>query len=195
MWPYMKFIVVSDSWILYHYLLLVNFPSSYMILTRFRKKTFSKIGFSKELSLLRNTTCIVRQHLHCAATSALRNSISFLTSLPLYWLMISDSQSGIKFMTSTSVKFLIRNFISDTWSVPTDNKGKTWHIHDFLEAADDNIKESFLVNAAAIACFWYFNNYTFSVLTPLAFDNYNVFLVQIFRLHTWVLFAIFFLYV
>ena len=78
-------------------------------------------------------------------------------------------------------------------------KGNIWYIHDFFKALGNNITVSFLIfdwlcwpfNAAVIACFWYFNNNIFSLITPLAFDNDNVSLIQIFRLHNRVLFNIF----
>ena len=51
---------------------------------------------------------------------------------------------------------------------------------------------SFPFNSAVIACIWYFNNNIFSVIIPLAFDNNNLLLIQVFRLRTWVLLAIYF---
>ena len=71
-------------------------------------------------------------------------------------------------------------------------KDNNWYIHDFLKAVGSNIRASSPINATIIAYFWYFNNNVFSVILPLAFDNDNVSLIQISRLHTWVLFAILF---
>ena len=71
-------------------------------------------------------------------------------------------------------------------------KGKTWYIHDFLKTVGNNISASSKFIAAVVACFWYFNNNIFSVITPLAFESDNVSLIQMFSLHTWVLFAIVF---
>ena len=78
-------------------------------------------------------------------------------------------------------------------------KDNIWYTHDFLKAVGNNIRVLFLIydwlywpfNAAVIAYFWYFNKNTFSVITPLTFHNDNVSLIQMFRLHTWVLFNIF----
>ena len=111
------------SWILYHYLPLVNFPFSYWILCKVsRSETLFPIGEVSRLTL----------------------------------------------------------------------KGKTWYIHDFIKAVGNNIRASSTFNADVIACFWYFNNNIFSIITPFGFDNDNVSLIQIFRLfrlHTWVLFV------
>ena len=71
-------------------------------------------------------------------------------------------------------------------------KGSTWCIHDFRKAVSNNIRASSPFNVAVITCFWYFNNDIFSLIIPFAFDNDNVSLIQVSRLHTWVLFATFF---
>ena len=90
-------------------------------------------------------------------------------------------------MIGTLVKFPISEMSRMTI------KGNIWYIHDFLKAVGNNIRVLFLIfdwlywssKAAVIACFWYFNNNDiFSVITPLNFDNDNVSLIQIFRLHT-----------
>ena len=54
-------------------------------------------------------------------------------------------------------------------------------MHDFSKAVDNSIRAFFPFNDAVIASFWYFNNIIFSVVTPLAFDNDNIALIQIFR--------------
>ena len=48
------------------------------------------------------------------------------------WLTVSDSQSGIKFMISVAVKFLIRIFILVCLSVPTYKKRATFVISTIL---------------------------------------------------------------
>ena len=78
-------------------------------------------------------------------------------------------------------------------------KDNIWYIYNFWKAVGNNIRVLFLIfhwfywqfNAAVIACFSYFKSNIFSVITPLAFDNDYFSLIQIFRLHTWFLFAIF----
>ena len=50
----------------------------------------------------------------------------------------------------------------------------------------------FPFNVVATACFRYFNNNIISVITPLIVHNDDISLIHIFKLHTWVLFAIFF---
>ena len=78
-------------------------------------------------------------------------------------------------------------------------KNNIWYIHDFLKALGNNIRALFLIfdwlywpfNAAVIACFWYFYNNIFSVISYLAFGSNNVSVIQIFRLHAWVPIAIF----
>ena len=93
-------------------------------------------------------------------------------------------------MIDTPVIFQIKNFI----------KANILYIHDFVKVVGNNIRVLCLIfewlywsfNADVIACFWYFNNNIFAVITPFAFDNDHVSLIQIFRLHAWVLFAVFF---
>ena len=81
------------------------------------------------------------------------------------WFTITDSQPGIKFTIGTPVKFPIRT---------SRHKG------------------IFPVKCCCNCLFFlHFNNNIFSVVAPPALDNDNVTLIQIFRLHTWVLFAIF----
>ena len=63
---------------------------------------------------------------------------------------------------------------------PLTIKDSNWYIHDFLKAVGNNVRASFPINATIIAYFWYFNNDIFSVILPLAFDNDNVSLIQIF---------------
>ena len=82
-----------------------------------------------------------------------------------------------------SIKFLIGEGSRLT------KKGNNWYIYDFLKTVGNNTRASFPLNAAAIACFLYFNNNIFSVITTLAFDKDNITLIQIFRLHTCVLFV------
>ena len=53
MWPFMKFMVAFDNWILYHYLRLVNFPFFYRISTRLKKNPLVNYS-SKELYFLHN---------------------------------------------------------------------------------------------------------------------------------------------
>ena len=162
----MIFVVVSDRWILYHYLRLVTFL--FLLDLDLLEKNLSVNLFSQEFVCRPN------------------------------WFTISDSQSRRKFMIGIPVKFPIRNFVPNQWNVSTDNKIR--HLVDFLMAVGNNIRELFLIfdslywpfNAAFIACFLYFNNSIFSVSTPLAFDNDNVSLIEIFRSHNWVPFAIFF---
>ena len=161
--------VAFDSLILYHYLHLVNFPFSYWISTCLKKILQWNCHFYKELSFLRN-------NINCLTNvSADQTNLQF--PIP----------SRIKFMIGTLVKFPISEMSRMTI------KGNIWYIHDFLKAVGNNIRVLFLIfdwlywssKAAVIACFWYFNNNDiFSVITPLNFDNDNVSLIQIFRLHT-----------
>ena len=53
------------------------------------------------------------------------------------------------------------------------------YMRDFLKAVGNNIKATFPFNPFVVACLWYFNNNMFSVIIP----------TQVFRSHTWVLFA------
>ena len=67
------------------------------------------------------------------------------------------------------------------------------YIYDFLKRVGNNIRASFPLNAVVTACFFlFFDNNIFSVNILLAFDNDNVTLIQTFKLHTLVLFPIFF---
>lgn len=76
------------------------------------------------------------------------------------------------------------------WSHHTRSHMRDYML-DFLKAVGNNIKATFPFNPFVVAYLWYFNNNMFSVITLLAFDNDNVSSIQIFRLHTWVLFNIF----
>ena len=71
-------------------------------------------------------------------------------------------------------------------------KDNVRYIYDFLKAVGNNIRASSLFNAAVAACFWYFDNNIFSVITPLSFNKVNVSSIQISMLHSWVLSTIFF---
>ena len=82
-------------------------------------------------------------------------------------------------------------FIPDRWSITTDNNRPHLIIHGFLNEIGNNIRASFSFNTV-VACFRYFNINIFSAIIPLAFDNDNVSLIQIFRLQNWDLFVIFF---
>ena len=75
-----------------------------------------------------------------------------------------------KFMISTSLKFLIRSFILDQWSVQTNNtvqylvyprsfKCSRWQQH----------KGILPINTPVIVFFWYFDNNMISVISLLAF--------------------------
>ena len=101
----------------------------------------------------------------------------FCTVASIFWqvrLQIrhnSDTQSGIKFLIGPPVKLLIKNFITDWWSVPADNKSNAWHIHESPEAVGYNISASLPFNDTIVVCFWYFNSNIFSVIIPLAFNK------------------------
>ena len=167
MWLYMKFMVAFDSWILYRCLRLVNFPFSYWISTCLKKKSFSQTLF------------FLKSPLFCGITSSFWR-VCLQTRL-LYnfrfqiWNKIHDRYS------------LITNFIPDRWNLPTDNKRQhlVYSVYlVYLEYFAFDIWLYWPFNVAAIACFWYFNNNVLSVIISLAFDNDNVSLIQIFRLHT-----------
>ena len=92
------------------------------------------------------------------------------------WFTISYSQSRIKFTICTPVKFPVRNFIPDRRSLPNDNKKQQLVYLPFSQDSKfNNIRASSPLNAAVIVCF------VFYISTTIYF-----------RLHTWVLFAIFF---
>ena len=96
-------------------------------------------------------------------------------------------------MIGTLLKFTIKNFFGIVEMSRLVIKGDTLYIHYFRKAVGSTIWVLFLIfdwfywpfNAAAIAYFSCFDNNLFSVITPLAFDNDNVSLIQIFKLHTW----------
>ena len=69
-------------------------------------------------------------------------------------------------------------------------KSNTYYNHNFLKAIANKIRASVPFNAGVITCVWYFNNNIFSAITPLTFDNDNVFFIQIFKLHSWAFFFV-----
>ena len=64
------------------------------------------------------------------------------------------------------------------WSHHTRSHMRDYML-DFLKAVGNNIKATFPFNPFVVAYLWYFNNNMFSVIIP----------TQVFRSHTWVLFA------
>ena len=50
-------------------------------------------------------------------------------------------------------------------------KLSSWYIHDFLKAVGNKAGTFFPFNAAATACFSFFNSNMFSLITPLVFNK------------------------
>ena len=98
------------------------------------------------------------------------------------------------------IRVLVRQKISDqyygkildkSWStkyLTLKIKNKSWYIHDFFEPVSNNASLTSPFNANVIG---YFDILTFSLITVLAFHK-DVSSIQISKLHTWVLFIIFF---
>ena len=67
------------------------------------------------------------------------------------WFTISDSESRIKFIISTPVKFAILYSIGKVSQVTFE--GQIWYIHYFSKAVVSNTRVPSTFNAAIIACF------------------------------------------
>lgn len=105
----MKFMAVLDSWIFHHYLYLLDL---YLYLLPRFPTAWKKLLGETILFFLKNSNFY-------AVTFFWRIC---LKSRMIYNFRILDSQSRIKFTSSTSVKFSIRNFIPGRWGAQTDKK-------------------------------------------------------------------------
>ena len=170
--------IAFGSWLLYHYLRLVNFMLHFDLL---EKKFFSETAF------------FLKSSHFCAITPILWRICLYIKLIYNFrypiWNKIYDRHSS----KTPNQELYSRSAKCSDWSWQTI-KDNIWYIHDFLKEVGNNIRASYAFNAAVIACIWCFNNNIFSVITPLAFDNDNVSLIEIFRIHTWVLFATFFFF-
>ena len=72
-------------------------------------------------------------------------------------------------------------------------KLSSWYIHDFLKAVGNKAGTFFPFNAAATACFLFFNSNMFSLITPLVFNKVNASSIPISTLHNCILVTIVFL--
>ena len=125
MWPYMKFMVAFDSWILSHYLHLVNFSFSYWMLTRLKN--------------ILQWNCFF---FYRALIFAQKHQFSDIFVCRPHWLTISDSQSGMTFMIGCSGNLRSGTLPRIVEMSQLTIKCNTWYIHELLKVVGNNIRTS-----------------------------------------------------